>query len=191
VFSPWRGCCLLTCSMSACGVCTKYETFPLGEDCKQSWPSVATGLYMKTMAFDSLPSYSTCFWEQQRQRKREREREMVWVLGLGIAFNKSCRVLKFFSLFLEPANYFRSCLQFTFVFGIWCYCYCCCFKLSTQNTHMYIYIYIFICVCIFCIYLTAKPIYIDLIKSCFYKYIQQTEYSWHTHIHTHKFVIYT
>lgn len=32
---------------------------PLGADCKHSWPSVATGLYMNTMADDSLPSYST------------------------------------------------------------------------------------------------------------------------------------
>lgn len=78
-----RGACLLTCSMSACGVCTKYETFPLGEDCKHSWPSVATGLYMKTMAFDSLPSYST--WAKEREREGER----AWVSVLGMAFSTS------------------------------------------------------------------------------------------------------
>lgn len=49
----------LTCNIKACGVCTKYDTLPFGADCKQSWPSVATGLYMNTIAFDSLPSYST------------------------------------------------------------------------------------------------------------------------------------
>lgn len=58
---------LLTCNISACGVWTKYETLPFGADCKHSWPSVATGLYMNTMAFDNLPSYRTCvcvrvFW---------------------------------------------------------------------------------------------------------------------------------
>lgn len=46
----------LTCNIRACGVCTKYETLPFGADCKHSWPSVATGLYMKTIAFDNLPS---------------------------------------------------------------------------------------------------------------------------------------
>lgn len=49
----------LTCNISACGVCTKYDAFPLGADCKQSWPSVATGLYMKTIALDNFPSYRT------------------------------------------------------------------------------------------------------------------------------------
>lgn len=49
----------LTCNMRACGVWTKYEIFPLGADCKQSWLSVATGLYMNTIALDSLPSYRT------------------------------------------------------------------------------------------------------------------------------------
>lgn len=50
----------LTCNIKACGVCTKYETFPFGADCKQSCPSVATGLYINTIAFDSFPSYRTC-----------------------------------------------------------------------------------------------------------------------------------
>jgi len=45
--------------MSACGVCTKYDAFPFGVDCKHSWPSVATGLYINTIAFDNLPSYKT------------------------------------------------------------------------------------------------------------------------------------
>lgn len=45
--------------MSACGVCTKYDAFPFGVDCKHNWPSVATGLYINTMAFDNLPSYKT------------------------------------------------------------------------------------------------------------------------------------
>lgn len=79
---PLRPCCphlllvchLLTCNISACGVCTKYETFPLGDDCRHNWPSVATGLYMNTMAFDSLPSYSTCGQE---------DRWIGWVLGPG------------------------------------------------------------------------------------------------------------
>lgn len=91
-----RGCgseaCLLTCSISACGVCTKYETFPLGEDCKHSWPSVATGLYMKTMAFDSLPSYSTWAKETERERKREREKNMSKRIRHGF-FNKSSGVI--------------------------------------------------------------------------------------------------
>lgn len=51
---------LSTCNISECGVWTKYETFPFGADCKHNWPSVATGLYIKTIAFDSLPSYRTC-----------------------------------------------------------------------------------------------------------------------------------
>lgn len=49
-------CVKLTCNIRACGVWTKYDTFPFGADCKQSWPSVATGLYINTMPLDSLPS---------------------------------------------------------------------------------------------------------------------------------------
>lgn len=49
----------LTCNIKACGVCTKYETFPFGADCKHNCPSVATGLYINTIAFDSFPSYRT------------------------------------------------------------------------------------------------------------------------------------
>jgi len=45
--------------MSACGVWTKYGTFPFGADWRHNWLSVATGLYMNTMALDSFPSYST------------------------------------------------------------------------------------------------------------------------------------
>lgn len=50
---------IFTWSMSAWGVCTKYGTFPLGADCKHNWLSVATGLYIKTIAFDNFPSYNT------------------------------------------------------------------------------------------------------------------------------------
>lgn len=50
---------LTSWSISACGVCTKYDTLPLGADCRHSWLSVATGLYMNTIALDSLPSYKT------------------------------------------------------------------------------------------------------------------------------------
>ena len=35
--------------MSACGECTKKFAFPLGAHCRQSWPSVATGLYRNTI----------------------------------------------------------------------------------------------------------------------------------------------
>lgn len=50
---------IFTWSISAWGVCTKYGTFPLGADCKHNWLSVATGLYIKTIAFDNFPSYKT------------------------------------------------------------------------------------------------------------------------------------
>lgn len=51
-----------TCSMRACGECTKMEAFSLGEDSRQSCASVALALYVKAMALASLPSYSTCLW---------------------------------------------------------------------------------------------------------------------------------
>ncbi len=40
---------VLTVIMRACGECTKKLAVPLGAHCRQSWPSVATGLYRNTM----------------------------------------------------------------------------------------------------------------------------------------------
>lgn len=58
---------LHTWSMRAWGVWTKYETFPFGADWRHSWLSVATGLYMNTMALDNFPSYST--WTNHKTNK--------------------------------------------------------------------------------------------------------------------------
>lgn len=52
----------ITCSMSAWGEWTKMEALSLGEDSRQSWASVARGLYVKAMLEDSLPSYSKVLW---------------------------------------------------------------------------------------------------------------------------------
>lgn len=38
------------------------EALSLGEDSRQSWASVARGLYVKAMLEDSLPSYSKVLW---------------------------------------------------------------------------------------------------------------------------------
>ena len=51
-----------TCSIRAWGEWMKYEVFPLGAHCRQSWLSVETGLYRKARLFDSLPSYKTFLW---------------------------------------------------------------------------------------------------------------------------------
>ena len=45
-----------TCIINACGEWTKNGGFPFGAHCKHNWPSVATGLYMKTIEFDKRPS---------------------------------------------------------------------------------------------------------------------------------------
>ena len=110
--------------MSAWGECTKYATFPLGAHWRHNWLSVDTGLYMKTMLLDSLPSYKTLRWFSLSWPPSVSNRNWFWKkvrkkVILNIKYVK--KIMEIYKRFKrhETLSSIKRFLKFTEYFHYW------------------------------------------------------------------------